>query len=119
MADEKGVPWQSTTGGPEPIRCHATCRPRQRKVTPGSYVRRPAGRGRLAAPPRQEAFMADESHGDFAEGERTTPKGPERDFAEGEEQAPPSTKRDFAEGEEDDRPGHERDFGEGLEKPSD
>ena len=48
--------------------------------------------------------MADESHGDFAEGERTTPKGPERDFAEGEE---------------DERPGHERDFGEGQEKPSD
>jgi hypothetical protein len=48
--------------------------------------------------------MADESHGDFAAGERTTPQGPERDFAEGEEQAPPGAKRDFAEGEEKDSP---------------
>jgi hypothetical protein len=82
-------------------------------------VRGPAGRGRLGVHPRQEAIMADESHGDFAAGERTTPKGPERDFAEGEEQAPPGTKRDFAEGEENDAPGHERDFAEGQEKPSD
>ena len=44
--------------------------------------------------------MADESHGDFAEGERTTPKGPERDFAEGEEEALPGPERDFAEGQE-------------------
>ena len=29
--------------------------------------------------------MADERHGDFAEGERTTPQGPERDFGEGQE----------------------------------
>ena len=37
--------------------------------------------------------MADESHGDFAAGERTTPKGPERDFAEGEEETLPGAKR--------------------------
>ena len=50
--------------------------------------------------------MADqESKGDFAAGERTTPEGPERDFAEGEEQALPGAQRDFAEGEEQAPPG--------------
>jgi hypothetical protein len=66
-----------------------------------------------------EADMSDQGHGDFAEGERTGPKGPERDFAEGEEEAPPGTKRDFAEGEEEAPPGAERDFGEGQEQSTD
>ena len=44
--------------------------------------------------------MADQGHGDFAAGERTTPKGPERDFAEGEEHEPPGPERDFGEGQE-------------------
>ena len=57
--------------------------------------------------------MSDQGHGDFAKGERTTPKGPERDFAEGEEEAPPGAKRDFAEGEEEAPPGAERDFARG------
>ena len=39
MADENGVPWHSTTAGPEPVRCHATSRSRQTKVaTPRSYA---------------------------------------------------------------------------------
>ena len=39
MADENGVPWHSTTDGPEPVRCQATSRPRQTKVvTPRSYA---------------------------------------------------------------------------------
>ena len=38
MADENGVPWHRTTGGPEPVRSQATWRPRQTKVvTPRSY----------------------------------------------------------------------------------
>jgi hypothetical protein len=48
--------------------------------------------------------MGDQSgHGDFAEGERTKPKGPERDFAEGEEREPPGPERDFGEGQEESR----------------
>ena len=35
MADENGVPWHSTTGGPEPVRCHATSRPRQARRSAG------------------------------------------------------------------------------------
>jgi hypothetical protein len=79
------------------------------------------GAGEVGSRPHigEEASMADESHGDFAAGERDTPQGPDRDFAEGEEQAPPSAKRDFAEGEENDEPGGERDFAEGQEKASD
>ena len=44
--------------------------------------------------------MSESGHGDFAEGERTTPQGPARDFAEGEEESPPGRERDFAEGQE-------------------
>ena len=42
----------------------------------------------------------EETHGDFAAGERTTPPGRARDFAEGEEREPPGPERDFAEGQE-------------------
>ncbi len=71
------------------------------------------------APPQLEGDMADESHGDFAAGERTTPQGPERDFAEGEEETVPGAPRDFAEGEEESRHLEEGDFGEGQEESSD
>src|SRR3954454_24551711 len=55
MADENGVPWHRTTGGPEPVRCHATWRPRQTKVlTPRSYgsaiETRPAGQVTARSP---------------------------------------------------------------------
>src|SRR5512133_423061 len=69
MADENGVPWHRTTGGPVPVRRHATRRPRQTEVLTPAIVgvggrdppgggkrvsrRGPGGRGRLAADDRR------------------------------------------------------------------
>jgi hypothetical protein len=62
------------------------------------------------------SHMADEKPaGDFAEGERTEPRGPQRDFAEGEEKDTPGREHDFAEGQEKHAAGPKRDFAEGQE----
>src|SRR3954471_20414341 len=83
----------------------------------GLCARRPGEIGSRRTP--TGGHMSDESHGDFAAGERSTPKGPERDFAEGEENTLPGEERDFAEGQERTAPAGERGVGEGQEKPSD